>query len=287
MNLQNLNYRKPKSLKGMTLIECIIALAIFGIMGSMLIMGVTTVLSAKKSTGERLRRTSYEAPTAENMVTQVHLRNVAGDLLYINASGGETTDEKDPTSGNANTPKVGYLRNTEPVLKNFIIYNSGYTVSGDKVYSYDMKDDPSKPIFEQVDVEVDDTDRPAYEITIFSDGTPPAGANFLREEEKEMIQYDETGLVQVGSYIETVRIYSVYHKKTIQEDGPNIKGYEQIVDLKEAQSQLNVAVDLYRVLDPHGDPNGFKYYVVNTPNPKTNIDGSLELDAEGKPVPRS
>jgi prepilin-type N-terminal cleavage/methylation domain-containing protein len=58
-----------KRVKGMTLIECIIALAIFGIMAAVMIAGCLHVYNSKKNTDKITKRTSYETPAVANKST--------------------------------------------------------------------------------------------------------------------------------------------------------------------------------------------------------------------------
>jgi prepilin-type N-terminal cleavage/methylation domain-containing protein len=83
--------KRKKCLKGMTLIECVVALAVFGIMSTLLITAVVSVYSSQKSTKHIVKETVYEAPIAvakaKGATDAVKLTNSDNGTL------GDTTDD--------------------------------------------------------------------------------------------------------------------------------------------------------------------------------------------------
>jgi prepilin-type N-terminal cleavage/methylation domain-containing protein len=65
-NITETPKKSRKRVKGMTLIECIIALAVFGIMAVVMIAGCVHVYNSKKSTDKTIKRNSYETPAVAN-----------------------------------------------------------------------------------------------------------------------------------------------------------------------------------------------------------------------------
>lgn len=57
--------KKTKTLKGMSLVECIVALAVMGIIGSIVVVGAGNVFTTRKNTERVLNNTAYETPFAE------------------------------------------------------------------------------------------------------------------------------------------------------------------------------------------------------------------------------
>lgn len=71
--------KKTKTLKGISLVECITALAVLGIMGSLLIMGVQTVYASRKDAEKIHHNTAYETPYAEKKSNDVFsATNISG-----------------------------------------------------------------------------------------------------------------------------------------------------------------------------------------------------------------
>ncbi|MDR0920255.1 MAG: type II secretion system GspH family protein [Oscillospiraceae bacterium] len=70
-----------KKLKGMTLVECLVALAVFALLGTLVLTATICVLNTKENTDNVTVKTSYQAPVAVKPdATEVTLLNDANGI---------------------------------------------------------------------------------------------------------------------------------------------------------------------------------------------------------------
>jgi prepilin-type N-terminal cleavage/methylation domain-containing protein len=87
-------FMKKKNLKGMTLVECIVALAVLAITSSVFVTACAFVSKTKVSTNALNKRVSYQSPIADTQATGSADRITTGaeSKTYTDSSGTSVTD---------------------------------------------------------------------------------------------------------------------------------------------------------------------------------------------------
>jgi prepilin-type N-terminal cleavage/methylation domain-containing protein len=93
-------FMKKKSFKGMTLVECVIALAVLAIASSVVVTACAFICQTKISTNALNKRISYQSPIADTqstgsanrITTDADGNSITVSKTYIDASGSHTDD---------------------------------------------------------------------------------------------------------------------------------------------------------------------------------------------------
>lgn len=89
--MKHLN-KKKRNLKGMTLVECIIAVAILGVMTLVLVVLSTSITSYLRSANDVNKRVADQAPVAEVGYVNAQTPTVPGDIrITLDTVGGNVT----------------------------------------------------------------------------------------------------------------------------------------------------------------------------------------------------
>ena len=84
--------KKKKVLKGMTLVECIIALAVLAISSSVLVTTCIGITKMKISTNSLNKRINYEAPIAGNLESSsVNIKSTESKDIVLTLNGATCT----------------------------------------------------------------------------------------------------------------------------------------------------------------------------------------------------
>lgn len=121
--------KKKKSLKGMTLVECIIALAVLAISSSVLVTTCIGITKMKISTNSLNKKINYEAPIADGRIT-----------ASVTDADGNIINSVQDTTGTSSTISLNIAGVTYNATgKTFEVDESGVTtvdISGNPVSKY-------------------------------------------------------------------------------------------------------------------------------------------------------
>ncbi len=120
--------KSKKKLKGMTLIEMIISIAIFAIMGGLLVLVGTHIDNTTKATNRLKNKVVVESPYAANKIKKVGVDNVGNDVNLSSQAIGITVIQ-DGASG------YYYVQEPDPndASKKIVVKKSYGQGSGDRV----------------------------------------------------------------------------------------------------------------------------------------------------------
>lgn len=115
--------KNKKNLKGMTLIEMIISIAVFGIMGGLLILVGSNIDSTSRAANTLKTKVSDESPYAANHITQAKINGVDTTLphsevqIEVSINGnGEYFKLKDPDHPELGDEKKTYNNPSETIV---------------------------------------------------------------------------------------------------------------------------------------------------------------------------
>ncbi|MCC8069603.1 MAG: prepilin-type N-terminal cleavage/methylation domain-containing protein [Ruminococcus sp.] len=93
--------KTKKKLKGMTLVECIVAMAVLAVAGAVMCTACSFTMKVKLTTNALNKRVSYEAPIADCRIVSV-TEGDGSTSTYANELGTEYTYDDDGTTKTAN-----------------------------------------------------------------------------------------------------------------------------------------------------------------------------------------
>jgi prepilin-type N-terminal cleavage/methylation domain-containing protein len=130
-----------KKLKGMTLVECVIAMAVLAIASSVMCTAISFVCKVQVSTNALNKKVNYESLIADNRIT-TDITDSNGNITkaVVNSNGVDTTISLKIGGVLYTATGKTYTVDESGVTSNIVRDDDGNVISGDSIYGTGLSD---------------------------------------------------------------------------------------------------------------------------------------------------